>query len=155
MKKYDIVGGLIWLILGIALCIESIRLSLGHLHRPGPGFVSFLSGAFLGLFGLVLLLSNLKGLRKEERLTDIKIGVKKNWKNFIFTLLLMIGYFLLLETLGFLLTSFLFLFFSFKLTKPKKWLGSLILAVSAIIVSYIIFIFLLKCPFPKGIFRLG
>jgi hypothetical protein len=53
--KRERVEGLIWLVLGVGLSTASIQLRLGNLHRPGPGFMPFLSGALLGVFGLVLL----------------------------------------------------------------------------------------------------
>ncbi len=154
MKSYDLVGGLIWLLLGISLCIGSIKLGLGELHNPGPGFMPFLSAAILGLWGAVLMfLSILKKLDGGEKSNGRRIWVKENWKSFFFTLSALFGYGLLLEILGFLITTFAFLFFLFKLTEPKSW--KIPLAVSGIttILSYLLFSVWLQGAFPKGVFR--
>ena len=77
--KSDQVGGLIWFVLGIGLCIGSIRLTLGEFHYPGPGFMPFLSGALLGLFGLVLIFAGIsKRLREGE-----KVEVEESLQRFV------------------------------------------------------------------------
>ena len=147
-------GGLIWLILGIGIVIGSIKLNLGNLHKPGPGFMPFLSGALLVILGLILLIYTIisKGSWEEEVKVK-KIGVKGNWKIFLLTLIALFAYAILLEPLGFIFSTFLFLFSTFKITEPKKWLAPLVFSVSTIILSYFIFSFWLRCQFPKGIFR--
>ncbi len=143
-------GGLIWFVLGLGLCIESIKLGFGELGNPGAGFMPFISGTFLGLSGLTLTLPSIlrrTGEGKSE-------GLKANWKDFLFTLLALFAYSLFLEPLGFLLSTFLFLFFLFKLGEPKKWFMPLVLSISTIILSYLIFSVFLKCQFPRGIFSI-
>ena len=55
MKKYDRLVGLIWLILGIGICIGSTRLRLGKFSNPGPGFMPFLAGVIMGISGFILI----------------------------------------------------------------------------------------------------
>ena len=154
MNKYDRVGGLIWTILGILLCIGSVQLRLGNFNKPGPGFIPFLSGAFLILLGLILtLVTFLKESGEEEKTRNEKIWVKENWKRIFYPLFSLFGYILLLDHVGFLITTFLFLFFLFKLTAPKRWTMPLILSGGTVILSYLIFSVWLKCQFPKGILR--
>ncbi len=50
MKNPDRLSGLFWAVEAIFICPGSLRLFLGGLHHPGPGFFSFLAGAILGLF---------------------------------------------------------------------------------------------------------
>lgn len=140
------------------MCIVSIKLNLGSLHEPGTGFMPFLSGALLGLFGLILIFSSTsRGLGEKEYLKDKKIQVekpvKKSWKNVMFVLIILFCYPLLLDTLGFYLTTFLFLFFLFKFQERKRWLMPLIFSISVVILSYLIFELSLNCRFPRGIFR--
>ena len=72
MKKYARADGLIWVILGMGMCIGSIKLKLGNFHTPGPGFMPFLSGASLGIFGLILIVLNyfceIRGMGKKQRM---------------------------------------------------------------------------------------
>ena len=144
-----------WMFLGICLCIGSIRLSLGGFSNPGPGFLPFLAGGLLGILGFALIWSNyLRGLKKDEEVT--KILPKDNRKKLIIpflTLLILFVYVLLIELLGFLFSTFIFLFFLFKLTQPQKWVIPLILSIMTVILSHLVFSVWLRCQFPKGIFR--
>jgi len=154
MKSHDLVGGLVWIGLGIYLCIGSIKLGLGELHNPGPGFVPFLSAAILGLWGAILMtFAILKKLDGGEKSNDKRTWVKENWKGFVSTLAALFGYGILLDRLGFLITTFGFLFFLFKITDPKGWKIPLMVSGLTTILSYLLFSVWLQGAFPKGIFR--
>jgi hypothetical protein len=62
------------------------------------------------------------------------------------------AYGFLLELVGFLVTTFLFLLFLFKVPEPKGWAIPLVISGVAVIASYFIFAVWLKSAFPKGIF---
>ncbi len=153
MKKFDLISGLIWFILGIIICIESIKLNLGNFHNPGPGFLPFVSGATLGLFGSILTFSTiLKRSGKEGELNGKVICVKRNWKTFFLILLTLFAYSFLLEYLGFAVTTFIFLSILFKLKEPKRSVMPFVFSAVATILSVLIFVVWLKCQFPGGIF---
>jgi len=152
MEKYNRVEGWLWLVLGSGICIGAIRLNLGSLHYPGPGFIPFLTGAFLGVFGLILGFSKISN-GFEEEITRKKIWAKGSGKNILLPLLALFGYVLLLDLLGFLITTFLFLLLLFKLTEPKRRFIPLALAGSTAVLSYFLFCVWLQCQFPKGAFK--
>jgi len=152
MGKYDRIGSFLWLGLGAALCIGSIQIRLGSFHRPGPGFMPFLSGSSMMLFGAILMASTLRRANSERGETkNEKLWTKENWMGFSLTLLALFGYALLMDSLGFYTTTFLFLFFLFKLTEPKKWLMPLFLAGASAVLSYLIFSVWLMSQFPGGV----
>ena len=151
MKKSDWIGGLIWLILGMSICLGSVTMKLGNLHRPGPGFMPFLAGALLFLFGLILSVSAGFKRAEEKEITSGKPGKGKNWRLFLFSLLALCGYALLLTPLGFYTATAVFLFFLFKVTHPQRWFIPLISTVAAVGLSYLLFSVWLKTPFPGGI----
>jgi putative tricarboxylic transport membrane protein len=157
MKHRVPTDGLVWVILGIGMCIGSVKLKLGDFHIPGPGFLPFLSGVSLGIFGLILTFSAALAKPGEgEEATYEKSQAKWNWKKFLnplITLLILLAYLVLLEPLGFILTTFICLLFWFKLSEPKKWLMPLILSVSTSVLSYLLFSVWLQCQFPKGLLR--
>jgi putative tricarboxylic transport membrane protein len=157
MKKRVQADGLIWFVLGISICIGSVRLKLGSFSTPGPGFLPFLSGASLGIFGLILAFPTIfDRLRKGEESKNDKGLNKWDWKKFLNPLLAVISllvYIVLLEPLGFLLTTFLFLLLLFKLSEPKRWLAPLIFSVTAAILSYLLFSVWLQCQFPRGLIK--
>ena len=156
MKHRVPTDGLFWVILGIGLCLGSVKLKLGDFHTPGPGFLPFLSGVSLGIFGLILTLSGVFAKSDEEAASE-KSRTKLDWKrllNPLITLFILLVYLLLLEPLGFILTTFICLLFWFKLSEPKKWVMPLVLSVSTSILSYLLFSVWLQCQFPKGLIRL-
>lgn len=157
MKRHDRFGGLFWFVVGVGICIGSMNLNLGTLHKPGAGFVPFLTGIVLGVLGLILTWSTFsKALSEGEEgeKGSKKIIVAFTQKRFVFALLALFGYAFLLEPIGFFITTFLFLLLSFKLTEAKKWVMPLVLSVSAVIISYLIFSVWLQLQFPRGILKL-
>jgi hypothetical protein len=153
MEKYDRMGSFFWLALGAVLCVGSVQIRLGTFHRPGPGFMPFLSGVFLMLFGVILMVSTLtRADNEKEETKSEKLWTRENWKGFSLTLLALFGYALSMNFLGFYTTTFLFLFFLFKLTAPRKWLMPLAFSGASVILSYLIFSLWLMTQFPGGIF---
>jgi putative tricarboxylic transport membrane protein len=154
MKKHDLWSGLFWLISGIGLCIGSINANLGNLRTPGTGFFPFIIGILLTLFGSILVISTISKRRgKDENVISEKRFI--NWNKLLFpsiTLLILLGYVLFLEDLGFLLTTFLCLLALFKLSEPRNWLMPLVFSAGVVILSYLIFVLWLRNPFPRGIF---
>ena len=141
----DLTSSLFWLAFAIFFSIESLtQLKLGTLHQPGPGFFPFWAGVVLGLLSLILLLNS---LRNQERLS---LSGLKSWK-----LLLVAGallaYLLLLETLGFVTITFLFLFLLLRL-EYKGWVFSAVSALLGALASYAIFQLWLKTQLPTGPF---
>lgn len=149
MKIHVRAEGVVWLVLGIGLCIRSIQMDLGHLHNPGAGFFPFLSGASLGILGLVVALSG--SFRRSLKL----LSSNWIWRRLvapIIALFILLLYVLLLEPLGFLLTTSVCLFLLFKLSEPKKWLAPSVLTFAAVVLSYLLFSVWLQCQLPIGVF---
>lgn len=153
--KSDILGGFFWFILGTFFCLGSIKLKIGTLHSPGPGFISFLSGVLLGLLGLALMLSSfLKGLKKGNNEKAIVIWKNVNWRKLSWAFLALGGYILLFKPIGFVLSTFLF-FFSvlYSFDKPQKWLVPLVISVCAAVLGYLVFYTFLGVELPRGILK--
>jgi putative tricarboxylic transport membrane protein len=157
MKRRVPTDGLVWVLLGIGICFGSVKLKLGTFHIPGPGFLPFLSGVSLGIFGLILTFSTAFAKPGEgEEAAREKSRAKwerKKFLNPLVTVLILLAYLVLLDPLGFILTTFICLLFWFKLSEPKKWLMPLILSVSTSVLSYLLFSVWLQCQFPKGLIR--
>ena len=157
MKKYLLADGLIWVLLGIGMCLGSTKLKLGDFHTPGAGFLPFFAGALLAAFGLILMLSTLFSQVREERDAESRNGrAKRHWRRFLnpsLTMVILLGYILLLEPLGFLLTTFICLLLLFKLSEPRKWVTPVVLSGSTAILSYLVFSVWLQCQLPKGLLK--
>ncbi|HXV80815.1 MAG TPA: tripartite tricarboxylate transporter TctB family protein [Candidatus Binatia bacterium] len=143
----DLTSGLFWLAVAIFFAIESfIHLKLGTLRQPGPGFFPFWSGLLLGISSLILLV---RSFRSRERLGSIVIP----WRALILVLGALLGYLLLLETLGFVTVTFLFLLLLFRFGK-SGWIQSSAWAAVATFLAYALFKFWLLVQLPPGPFRL-
>ncbi len=149
LRRYDRRGGIFWFLVGVALCYGSVGLRLGTLHRPGAGFMPFVSGVALCLFGLGLVISTSRGRGREEEERGFKLVFQ--YRKTLVLIAILIAYASLLEYVGFLLTAFLFLFLLFKLSSPGKWAMPVVFALTAALITYIAFAKWLMVQLPKGI----
>jgi putative tricarboxylic transport membrane protein len=145
MLRSDRYVGVSLLFLSAYVCYEGLRLKLGTVHNPGAGFVPFWIGGLLGCMALILILraSFGKGRDREGHKTSLSIGL---------VVLSLFGFNLILESLGFILCTFLFIIFLLKIVERKSWLFSLGMACPTAVVTYFIFEVLLEAQLPRGIF---
>jgi putative tricarboxylic transport membrane protein len=150
MGKGDMVIIFILEGLGIWVIIDSYRLGLQTVSDPGSGLFPFLLGVVLCLLGLPGLIGCLKyssniGTFKEER----GIGRGGNLKRLGAATACLVGYALLLNKLGYAITTFLFLFGLLWIGYPRRWLFISGFSIVVTILSYLIFDVLLEIPFPS------
>jgi putative tricarboxylic transport membrane protein len=143
--RHDKITALFLLAVAIYFCIESVPLGMGGLHNPGAGFIPFFSGVLLGCLSLGIFLCSLR-----EKGAGLKLG--KDWKNGAWVLGCLFFYFLVLERVGFIITTFLFIILLQLSFRPRRWRGILVVSVLTVLCSYLIFVFLLGVTMPKGIF---
>ena len=98
----DLVSGLFWLAVAIFAALQGLALNLGSLNRPGPGFFPFWGGVVLGVLSVVLI------VRSRRRATARPSVRPESWKPLVVVGALL-AYLLLLEPLGFVAVTFLFL----------------------------------------------
>jgi putative tricarboxylic transport membrane protein len=144
MSKADRWTGLFFTLFSIYICIESLRLKLGTFHRPGPGFLPFYAGIILGVLSLALV--SLGFLRHPKEGSSWE-----NWGRILLVILAIFGFTLLLEKLGFLPSTFLFICFIFRVVERRGWGFSLVVALLVALASYVVFDVLLKAQLPVGL----
>ncbi len=147
MKKTYIIANVFWLVLSIAVCLESWRLDVGGLHTPGPGFLPFYAAILLGVLALISLIQTLK--KTEGPATEIWGGVR--WFKLVFMLAALFIYVLLLNLLGFVLATFLLLLVLFRVIEPYGWKMVLISSLLTITGTYFFFVVLLESRLPRGL----
>jgi len=140
--------GIFFLLLSAYVCWMSLKLDLGTLHKPGPGFISFWSGVLLGFLTLLMLIQDM-GFHKAGRAEKKK--EKTYWKAIILTLAALFITILLLKHLGFMVSTVLFVAFLFKCIEKKGWFITLLASFILTLASYYIFKVLLQAELPKGI----
>ena len=146
MKKLNFIGAAFCLILGFLICEESWRINLGEFRNPGPGFLPFGAGLILGGLALALLV---KTLRRKSR--DKAFWAERSrWTKVSLTLTSIFVYGFLLESVGFLLMTFLVMGFLFRVIEPQRWRTVIAGAFFSAVGAYLIFEVWLKVELPKG-----
>ena len=149
MKIYDLLSSLVWLVIGLAFLAGGVHMGLGPLHSPGAGFFPGAIGAILSLLSLGLLISTLlKAGPLAERHAFWK--EKDSWKKVSLVVGSLIFYMALLEVLGYIATTLVFIFFSLKVVGRKSWMVSIAMAVLVALGSYALFKMALGVYLPKG-----
>jgi putative tricarboxylic transport membrane protein len=149
MKRIHLYCNLFWLLFSLVLCIEAYGLNIGAIRNPGPGFFPFCVGLVMAGLSLIAIIQSVGKYEPEEK-SDRQERFR--WWNIAIILAAILVYALVLQTLGFLICTFLFVSLLLKVVEPQSWkatiLGGLITAVS----SDIVFNLILQSQIPSGIF---
>jgi putative tricarboxylic transport membrane protein len=148
--KPDQISGLFWGAIGLFAIFGSLSLGLGDLSEPGPGFFAFTAGCFVCLMALIVVF-RASFLRQGFQVKVSTLWKGARWKRPIVVTLLVLGYIIAVERMGFLPTSFLFLFVILKVVENLSWKKAIFAPLCTLAVSYFLFIFFLKANLPKGI----
>ncbi len=150
MRKYQIGSAVFLLAVGALFSFEARTLKIGRIVQPGPGFFPFWLGLALMLLSLMLLLQCMRGkIIVETDGTPLWKGLQ--WPKVIFLLGVLLLYALFLESLGYLLATFLLMFFLFRGIETQKW--SVVIAGSVVtsLFTYILFRLWLQVQLPLGL----
>lgn len=150
MLLYDIVSTLFFFALGISVAVSSWATGFGKWEDPGPGFMGVLSGTALSFFSLLWLgYSWAKG--PERRSAPIAFFPEKQSPARIFRVLIPLCCFpLFLESLGFLICTFIFLSILFK-EDSRSWSHSTLSSFAVSLGTFVIFQVWLQVQFPEGL----
>jgi putative tricarboxylic transport membrane protein len=140
----DLVSGLFWLAVALFAAAQGLSLKLGSLQRPGPGFFPFWGGVVLGLLSIVLVI---RALRESGAADRVRIRLESSRP--VVVVAAVLGYLLLLETLGFVAVTLLLLLLLFRL-EGRAWAFSAVSAVVGALASYTLFQLWLKTQLPTG-----
>lgn len=142
----DLVSGLFWLAVALFAAAHALSLGLGSLQRPGPGFFPFWGGVVLALLAILLVVRALTRPGTAER-----VRLRLDSSKPVVALGAVLGYLLLLETLGFVTVTILLLLLLFRLER-RSWAFSAASAVAGALASYALFELWLKTQLPAGPF---
>lgn len=149
-KKGDAVAASVLLALALGYILEALRLpGVKYAVGPGPSFLPLLLGIALTALALALLVGAVlrppgtgEGRATAGRGAAWRIG---------FILLALVGYTLLFERLGYLLSTALFLAFLLAAVEPQRWWIVVSVPVVSSVLSHLLFVRWLRIPFPKGL----
>ncbi|PSL36220.1 putative tricarboxylic transport membrane protein [Planomicrobium soli] len=122
-KTFDRFAGIAFLLIGLLFVFESLRISeSSYGSAVGPNIFP------IGL-GAILILLSLRLLHETFRYrTGAGNGEAVQYKKFIIILVSALLYVALLEPLGYVITTFVFLLVAFQTMERGKWLKSFLIA---------------------------
>ena len=151
MKKADMITGVVLLALSGFAIQETWRMPASATFGPGPAFLPFWLAVILAIFATILFVSAWRRPATEEDHHSIFPGKTA----LIAITLVMVGlglYIFLIEVLGYLSDTFLFIVFLMKAVEREKWPLTLMIAVGTTALLFITFQFLLKITLPSNMF---
>lgn len=143
MGRFDR-SSLLLLFFSVFICLDSYWLKLGTPSSPGPGFFSFGAGLILGVLSLIEFFKS--SVEKHEQ-KKIERGEKYK---IVLVLAALAAYGLVLEWIGFLLSTFTLLIFLLRVIVPQRWTRVLVTAFLSSLCSYLLFEVWLKAQLPRG-----
>jgi len=151
MKKADVITGVVLLVLSGYVILEAWRMPPSATFGPGSGFLPFWLGVLLAVLAVILLgtawrrEATEKGRKSPFPGTKALISIGS-------VLASLAAYIVLLEVLGFLMDTFLYVAFLLGVVEREKWLMTLLVAVSTTAGLYLIFQVLLGITLPSNMF---
>jgi len=145
MRLTDLIGGVVVLILGLAVVFFSSQLSYYSEYGPGPGFLPLWVGVVLIGCAIFVIINVLK---KHD-----KIGTffKPRTKLGLQVLIIIFITFLLLPLLGFSIGLALFVGSTMRIMGRHRWVSCGLTTVVTAICIHLIFISWLTIPLPQGL----
>ncbi|MCR5732285.1 MAG: tripartite tricarboxylate transporter TctB family protein [Sphaerochaetaceae bacterium] len=149
MKKYlkssDSVEGALFFVISVLGIIFSIKShSMMDMDWKLSPYLFPLAISIM-LFALSISLL-IEGRKKEEAKKDKSV----HYRDMLLYILICFIYYLLLPYVGFLVSTVVFLIFTFRLLGLKKWSMTILLSVVATLFVYILFARLLHVMLPSG-----
>lgn len=148
MRRSTIAASLI--LAGVAglILLEASRLTFGSVRVPQTGFFPSILAILLLLFSIALLLQTRRravGASHEPSINS------EGWIRISTTLAAMLGFALLLEKLGFVLSTFIVMLLLLRVIEAQQWSRVIALALFTALLSYFLFAWVLNIPLPAGV----
>ena len=149
-KEYQIGSAIFLSLFGVFVALEALKLKLGKFSRPDPGFFPFWLGLALAVIGLVLLIQL---SRRKSDSSTLKRGLwqGRHWDRVLYSLAAMLLYAFFLDRLGYLITTFLLMFFLFRIVGAQRWWVTTLGSVTTSLFTYLLFKVWLQVQLPQGL----
>ena len=152
-NRREIAPGIVWMGLGIFIVAHCYRLELGNFKNLGPGFMPFCLGVLLIIGAILILIRSCVSIR--QGLTENGESLLRDFQKPGWVMATLLFYTLLLNKLGFILTTFITLLMLNKIAGLGKWTTVLFFSVVTVMVTYVLFVVILNVQMPSGWWRFG
>ncbi|MBS4211313.1 tripartite tricarboxylate transporter TctB family protein [Neobacillus rhizophilus] len=141
--KFDRIASVLFLAVGVLFIIGSRQLtSSSYGSVVGPDIFPLVLGIALVLLSIRLFFETFQNKSNQEK------KEKLEYKPFIIIFIATLLYILTLESIGYVITTFLFLFVCFQTMERSKWVNSLIISALFSGLVYFLFVEVLKGTLP-------
>jgi len=145
LQKKDFYAGLLMVLLGAGVTLNSTTYNLGTLMHMGPGMFPFMLGIVMTFIGILIFISGLMTpLEDGERI----LPESMEWRGWICILAGPLMFILFGEYFGMVPATFMCVFVSALGDRTATLKGSAILAAGITIAGAFVFSYVLKVPFP-------
>ncbi|MBI5650805.1 MAG: tripartite tricarboxylate transporter TctB family protein [Chloroflexi bacterium] len=147
--KHDFLVAICVVLFAIAYLIGALMINEPNTSYSavGPRFLPIFIGVGMFLSGVWL------GWQAWRKKSDAKIDAleEMEWRTWGACVIVLLGYILAFETVGYLITTSVFLFLQARVFGSRAWLRDLVVSVALTALVYFFFNGLLKVGLPKGI----
>jgi hypothetical protein len=152
MKWLHSISTLLLMVFSVVILTSSLKLGIGDIQNPGPGFMGFLASILLCVLTLIVVVKeSIKSAGEKGEEPGVNWETLK--KPLILTLALC-GYTLGLDTLGYLVSTFFLMFIMLFISRPRKWYLHMVNAFIIVNITYFVFYKMLRVLLPAGTFRI-
>jgi len=143
-----------WILIGAVICAWAYSTGLGTFREPGVGFVAFSSGIFIVIVGGLITLFRRPDQPKIGRISAAPLPRLLDGPAFklTYTVGLLLFYAFFLNSLGYVITTFIALFGLFYRPSSRRLASPLLASFLSVAVTYFVFEVWLKSQLPRGIF---
>ena len=149
MKKGLIIVSIILMGMALLGMIEASRLERTMEMSIDVGFLPFWVCAFIGVLALILLIS---ALRRKISEPAKPLFPRENIPRVLVVVIALLGYVILFETIGYVLSTFLFFLVTIYIMQRSRVKSILFFGALFTFVLFVIFKVWLKSPLPPGPF---
>jgi putative tricarboxylic transport membrane protein len=137
------------MVMAAYICVESIRLGPGSLSTPGSGLFPLGCGLIIEILGIIAFIRTFKGMAEPKK---VLWEQDTHWGKLICMLTSIIGYAFLVDPLGFVLVTFIWLGFVCVGVGKMRWKWAVFTSAVTTSLCYILFVHYLGVRLPPGIF---
>lgn len=154
MKKGELYAAVFWIAFGLFISIYAyVKLGIGKLNTPGSGLFPFSLGLLFSILAVPALIRILRQREQkgkpEEKEPDRGETV---YGKVILVIVTLFAYAILLEPLGFILTTFFVMTLLFRSAGFKRWIIAITYSGVVVLITYFLFTYL-GVRFPPGVLR--
>lgn len=151
MNKRNLCSSVFFIFFAVFVTTSSIRLGIGQMNNPQPGFLPFTTSFILIIICVIMFIVNFRQINSALHVTASEQDTR--WLKSIIVVSSLIIYIPVLTTVGYIPATLALMFVLFISAGLKTW-PAIISSMLAVFFSYGLFQIVLKIPLPRAMWIL-